>query len=139
MSDHYLHDIWPVSCSSAVPVSTAAGNKHPLCHTISETREFFLQRHSSVADHVYFVLTSARESDAFLAVAGTRRHARPKQATGLSAPSARRPGRASPCWVAVSVKDLFQPEDLPTTIAAQLYAGLDGLIAGTAAQGAYAS
>lgn len=100
-------------------VSTTAKNKQPICHSIRETRQLFLQGHSTVAEHVRTVLAAIRETDAglgaFVAVAGARALREAEAADRLVAGLGEAAFRNRPLLgVTVSVKDLIQTQGLPT-------------------------
>jgi aspartyl-tRNA(Asn)/glutamyl-tRNA(Gln) amidotransferase subunit A len=102
-----------------VSVSTAARNRQPICRSIRETRQSFLQGHSTVAEHVQTVLAAIRETDAglgaFVAVADARALREAEAADRLVANLGEAAFRNRPLLgVTVSVKDLIQTQDLPT-------------------------
>lgn len=101
-------------------VATAPSNKQPAYRSIHRTRELLCQRDSTVADHVQSVLTAIREVDtglrAFVSTAG-------EEALREAEAADVRIGKlGAAAWqdrpllgVTISVKDLIQTRDLPTT------------------------
>ncbi|MCO5971422.1 amidase [Actinoallomurus soli] len=100
-------------------VFTATVNKQPICRSIHETRQAFLQGRSTVAEHVRSVLTAIRETDAglgaYVAVADDRALREAEAADRLIAGLGAAAFRDRPLLgVTLSVKDLIQTRDLPT-------------------------
>jgi aspartyl-tRNA(Asn)/glutamyl-tRNA(Gln) amidotransferase subunit A len=103
-----------------MPVSIAARNKGPAYHGIREIRELLRHGHSTVAGHVDSVLTAIHEIDAglgaFVAVAGEEALREAEAADRLIARLGEAAWQDRPLLgVTVSVKDLIQTKDLPTT------------------------
>src|SRR4051812_47606049 len=101
-------------------VSTAGRKKLPACHGIQEIGESLRRGHLTVAGHVDSVLTAIREVDgelgAFVAVAGEEARREAEAADRLIARLGEAAWRDRPLLgVTVSVKDLIQTKDLPTT------------------------
>ncbi|MEN3356201.1 MAG: aspartyl-tRNA(Asn)/glutamyl-tRNA(Gln) amidotransferase subunit [Mycobacteriales bacterium] len=91
-----------------------------VCVGIRATKEFLSQREVSVVDHVQSVLTAVREVDpglgAFLAVAGDEAVRAAEVADARIRTLGPRAWHEQPLLgVTVSVKDLIQTRDLPTT------------------------
>lgn len=100
-------------------VTTAARSGQPICRSIRETRQLFLEGHSTVVAHVQDVLTAICETDAglgaFVTVAGARALREAEAADRLVAGLGETAFRYRPLLgVTVSVKDLIQTQDLPT-------------------------
>jgi aspartyl-tRNA(Asn)/glutamyl-tRNA(Gln) amidotransferase subunit A len=94
-------------------------NRQPICRSIRETRQLFLQGHSTVVEHVRDVLAAARETDAglgaFVTIADTGALRAAEAADRLIARLGEPAFRDRPLLgVTVSVKDLIQTRDLPT-------------------------
>lgn len=102
-----------------MPVLTTSANRQPISRNIHETRQLFLQGHSTVAEHVQDVLAAIRETDAglgaFVAVAGDRALREAEAADRLIADHGASVFRDRPLLgITVSAKDLIQTRDLPT-------------------------
>ena len=100
-------------------VTTAARSRQPICRSIRETRQFFLEGHSTVVEHVQAVITAICATDAalgaFVTVAGARALREAEAADRLVAGLGETAFRYRPLLgVTVSVKDLIQTQDLPT-------------------------
>jgi aspartyl-tRNA(Asn)/glutamyl-tRNA(Gln) amidotransferase subunit A len=94
-------------------------NRQPSCQSIRETRQLFLQGHSTVVEHVQAVLAAARSTDAglgaFVAIADTGALRAAEAADRLIARLGEPAFRDRPLLgVTVTVKDLIQTADLPT-------------------------
>ncbi len=101
-------------------VSTAPINRQSTCLSIGETRQLFLQGRATIAGHVQTVLAAIRDTDAtlgaFVAVAGDRALREAEAADRLVASLGGAAFASRPLLgVTVSVKDLIQTQDLPTT------------------------
>ena len=90
------------------------------CVSISETKEFLSPGKSSVVDHVQSVLTAIRETDeelgAFISVAGGEAMREAESADARIRERGPRAWEDQPLLgITVTVKDLIQTRDLPTT------------------------
>jgi aspartyl-tRNA(Asn)/glutamyl-tRNA(Gln) amidotransferase subunit A len=108
-----------MTCSGLVSKSTATKSRQPICRGIHETRQFLLEGHSTVAEHVLDVLTAIRETDtelgAYVEVAEARALREAEAADRLLAGLGEAAFRDRPLLgVTVSVKDLIQTQDIPT-------------------------
>lgn len=100
-------------------VFTESASRRPVSQSIGETRQLFLQRRSTVAEHVQNVLDAIRETGAelgaFVAVAGERALREAEAADRLIAARGAGAFRDRPLLgCTVAVKDLVQTRDLPT-------------------------
>lgn len=91
-----------------------------ICVSIHETRELLRQGHLSVIDHVQSVLTAIREIDtglgAFVSIAGDKALREAEMADDRIRELGPSAWRDQPLLgIPISVKDLIQTQDLPTT------------------------
>ena len=103
-----------------MPDFAVTKNKRSPCRTISDTREYLRQRQSTVAEHIDSVLSAIHEADggigAFVAVAGDEALRAAEQADDLIGRYGEAAWTSRPLLgVTLSVKDLIQTRELPTT------------------------